>query len=85
MVMKKPEDEIAAGKFKAVCLDLMDRVAESGAEYVITKRGKPVAKLSPVRGSAKSGTVFGCMKGTSQVHGDITAPTGVSWEADEGP
>ena len=84
MVMKKRDGEVAAGKFKATCLDLMDRVAETGAEYVITKRGKPVAKLAPIRRSAKQHSVFGCMKGTSRVLGDIIPPLNVPWEADEG-
>jgi prevent-host-death family protein len=41
--------EISAGKFKATCLKLMDRVAATGEPIVITKRGKPLAKLVPVR------------------------------------
>ena len=40
--------EITATRFKAHCLALLDEVAESGAELVITKRGKPVAQLVPV-------------------------------------
>lgn len=42
------DDEIAAGEFKAKCLALLDDVAELGREIVITKRGKPVAKLVPI-------------------------------------
>ena len=41
--------EIAAGEFKARCLKLMDEVQATGEEVVITKRGKPVAKLVPVK------------------------------------
>lgn len=54
---------IAAGVFKARCLDLMDRVRETGAEYVITKHGRPVAKLVPVVDSPRQ-SLFGSMKGT---------------------
>ena len=39
---------IAAGQFKAQCLRLLDEVAESGETIVVTKRGKPVAKLEPL-------------------------------------
>jgi prevent-host-death family protein len=84
MVMKKKDYEIAAGRFKAGCLSLMDRVAETGAEYVITKHGKPVARLGPIRKSAKRSSVFGCMKGTSRILGDIVSPLNVTWEANEG-
>ena len=54
---------IAAGAFKARCLDLMDRVRETGAEYVITKHGRPVAKLVPVVEAVRQ-PLFGSMKGT---------------------
>jgi prevent-host-death family protein len=54
---------VAAATFKATCLELMDRVRETGAEYVVTKHGRPVAKLVPyTRKRARS--AFGSMKGT---------------------
>lgn len=40
--------DIAAGEFKARCLRLLDQVAQDRVELVITKRGRPVAKLVPV-------------------------------------
>jgi len=40
--------EVSASKFKATCLGLLDEVAASGAEYVVTKHGRPVARLVPV-------------------------------------
>lgn len=74
--------KIPAGEFKARCLQLMDEVAETGREVVITKRGRPVAKLVPV---AEAGVrdVFGCMRGTVTVVGDIVAPLEEQWEADQ--
>lgn len=39
---------IAAGKFKAECLALLDEVAASGEELIVTKRGKPVARVLPL-------------------------------------
>ncbi len=75
--------EIAAGKFKAQCLKLMDSVERSGQEIVITKRGKPVAKLVPAR-RKKRVSSFGCMKGTVEIFGDIVAPTGEVWDAELG-
>lgn len=41
--------EIPAGRFKAQCLALLDEVAESGDEIVVTKRGKPVARVVPLK------------------------------------
>jgi prevent-host-death family protein len=39
---------IAAARFKAECLSLIDAVAATGEELVITRRGKPVARLVPL-------------------------------------
>ena len=74
--------EIPAGEFKAKCLALMDRVSERREEYVITKHGKPVAKLVPLADEPKVPSLFGCMKGTVIEYGDIISPVGEDdWEA----
>ncbi len=74
--------EIPAGEFKARCLQLMDEVQETGRELVITKRGRPVARLVPVV-NAPPRVVFGCMDGSVTVLADIVAPLGEQWEADQ--
>jgi prevent-host-death family protein len=53
----------AAAVFKARCLELMDRVHETGVEYVVTKHGKPVAKLVPFTEAART-PFFGSLKGS---------------------
>jgi len=64
--------EIPAGQFKAECLALMDQVQQSGEPVLITKHGKPVAKLVP---AAKRGEdIFGYMAGKVKIVGDIVAP-----------
>ena len=62
---RDPYDEplLPAAEFKAKCLGLMDRVRETGAEYVITKHGKPVAKLVPYT-EPKRRSLLGLMKGS---------------------
>ena len=72
---------IAAGEFKAKCLHLLDEVQQTRKEIVITKRGRAVARLLPVEEDVPS--IFGRMKGTGRIIGDIVAPTGEKWEADE--
>ena len=72
---------IKASEFKAKCLALMDEVAESGEEIVITKRGTPVARLVSCREKPK--THFGA-GGPIVIHGDITEPIDVQWEAEQG-
>ena len=59
----RTRDHVSAAEFKATCLELMDRVRESGVEYVVTKHGKPVAKLVPYTDSERK-PLFGSMKGT---------------------
>jgi prevent-host-death family protein len=54
---------VAAADFKATCLELMDNVKKTGDEYVITKHGKPVAKLVPC-GAPKKSRLWGSMKGS---------------------
>lgn len=47
MVMSQPLKEITATQFKAKCLRLLDQVAETGETLVITKHGRPVARIEP--------------------------------------
>ncbi len=56
---------IAAAEFKTRCLELMDRVSETGVEYVVTKHGRPVAKLVPCPPlDPGERPLLGSMKGT---------------------
>jgi prevent-host-death family protein len=64
---------VPATKFKAQCLELMDRVAERRATYVITKRGKPVAKLVPADPRPRK-SIFGCMADRTESVGDLDLP-----------
>ncbi len=65
--------DIPATEFKAKCLELMDRVAERRETYVITKRGKPVAKLVPAD-PPKRRRIFGCMADKMEIIGDLDKP-----------
>jgi prevent-host-death family protein len=69
---------IGAGEFKARCLQLMDEVDRDGVELVITKRGRPVAKLVPVTPPAAT-DIFGAMRGTVRITGDIVGPDPDDW------
>ena len=73
--------QIGAGEFKAKCLGLLDEVQRQRKEVVITKRGKPVAKLVPIEEKRES--FLGSMKGTMEITGDIISPIDVHWEADK--
>ena len=73
---------IEASEFKARCLKLMDEVAESGEEIIITKNGRPVSRLAPYRETPKSW--FGRDRDIIQILGDIGEPIDVEWEAETG-
>jgi prevent-host-death family protein len=60
---QKRPDWVSAADFKSTCLELMDRVRETRAEYVVTKHGRPVAKLVPYIEPQRK-RFFGFMKGT---------------------
>ena len=63
---------IPAARFKAECLKIMDEVKARREPVLITKNGKPVARLVPVDEAV--GDVFGCLAGELEIAGDILAP-----------
>jgi prevent-host-death family protein len=70
--------KIAAGEFKARCLTLMEDVRSTREPLVITKRGKPVAKLVPA--DEDKDDFIGRLEGEFRVVGDIESPIG-EWES----
>lgn len=64
--------QMPAGEFKAHCLAVMDQVSQSGEPVLITKHGKPVAKLVPAERQADD--IFGYMAGKVKIVGDIVGP-----------
>ncbi|MGC2203767.1 MAG: type II toxin-antitoxin system Phd/YefM family antitoxin [Stellaceae bacterium] len=74
---------IPAAEFKANCLRLMDEVARQRQPIIITKRGKPVAKLVPLE-TQEPIDLFGYMAGSAKICGDIISPIeDAGWTGDE--
>lgn len=71
---------IKASEFKAKCLKLMDEVAETGKEIVITKYGRPISRLAPYREKPKAW--FGVDRGKIEILGDIVSPMPAEWFED---
>lgn len=67
---------MGAAQFKEACLALLDNVGPDG--IVITKHGKPVAKLLPIY--SESAALLGALKKELEITGDILS-TGLSWDA----
>lgn len=72
------KEKIKAGKFKAECLQVMERVRRTRRKIIITKRDVPVAELVPIEDDRQ---VFGIMKGSISFKGDIIAPINEVWNA----
>ena len=70
---------IGAGKFKAQCLALLDKVAKEHETILVTKRGKPVAKVTPVTEAGKD--LREQLKGSVLKEKDLISPISVEWEA----
>jgi prevent-host-death family protein len=64
--------QMRASAFKARCLRVMDDVQATGEPVIVTKRGKPVVKVVPVK--QESDDIFGFMKGEFKIVGDIESP-----------
>lgn len=74
--------EVSASEMKNSWHEYLERVSESGEEIVITRYGKPVARLAPLEAQGERGSIVGCMAGTVTILGDIVEPIDVEWEAD---
>lgn len=73
---------VPAGEFKARCLQLLDDVASTGEALVITKRGRPVARLVPMPRAEPPRSLFGALKGRVLSQGDLIAPIDEVWDAE---
>ncbi len=69
--------EIGAAKFKEQCLALLDNLDADG--LIVTKRGKPVARVIPYE--TNDGDLIGSLRGKLKIKGDIST-TGLRWNAD---
>jgi prevent-host-death family protein len=61
--------ELGVSEFKARCLALLEQVRKRGDELVVTKHGRPIARVVPVR--QPDGPLRGSMRGLVEVRGDI--------------
>ena len=69
--------EIGAAKFKEQCLALLDQLDADG--LIVTKRGKPVARVLPYE--SESADLIGSLQHKIEVRGDLFT-TGLRWDAD---
>lgn len=71
-----------AGKFKAQCLAVIDEVHDLKQEVVITKHGKPMARLIPLK--SQPDEIFGFLRGKGKITGDIVVPVDAGkWDVEK--
>jgi prevent-host-death family protein len=76
---------MAAGEFKAKCLGVMTDVNSTGQPVLVTKRGKPLARILPAKEQTSKESpesIFGFMRGMGTITGDIVSSefTDEEWE-----
>jgi len=73
-----------AAQFRANCFKLIDQIQNTKDEIIITKRGKPMAKLVPIANEEKD-PLIGILKGFGHTVGDLTEPVldPESWEVNQ--
>lgn len=66
--------EISISKFKATCLRLLDTLQKTGGSILVTKKGEPIALVTPPPPPPKNDKWLGCMKDQIKITGDILSP-----------
>ena len=77
---RREPEQVPATEFKDTCLRLIDRVQQTREEIVVTKHGRPVAKLVVFEKVREP--LFGYLAGSVTVRGDIVGPIDEEWDAE---
>jgi prevent-host-death family protein len=67
-------EQVTISKFKATCLRLLDNVKKTGQPLLVTRRGEPIAIITPPPPPQKPESWLGAMKDTVRISGDIISP-----------
>ena len=76
--------EINAAEFRTKCFKILDQVKTTHKEVIITKRGKPIAKLTHIAQKGEKDPFLGALLGYGKTVGDLTKPLTdhMDWEID---
>lgn len=74
--------EISAASFRSNCFKILDEVDKKHKEVIITKRGKPIAKLVRYQTDNTSDPLLGSLLDAGSTVGDLTEPFEDKWELD---
>jgi prevent-host-death family protein len=74
-------EKIAVSKFKATCLEVLERVRKTRKPILVTRFGRPIAEVIAPSARGHKKRQLGGMKGTARIKGDIVSPIGTrDWE-----
>lgn len=75
---------VTSAEFRSKCFKILDSIQHNHIEVVITKRGKPVAKLTHIDSDNSKDPLLGALAGVGRTMGDLTQPVANSddWETD---
>jgi prevent-host-death family protein len=74
------KESVTTSELKARCSEIIGRVERMRTPVILTKRGRPVARIVPMEDGERA-DLFGFAKGSISILGDIVEPVDVSWEA----
>jgi antitoxin (DNA-binding transcriptional repressor) of toxin-antitoxin stability system len=75
------KEYIAIGKFKTHCYKLLDQSQKENKQITITRKGKAIAQIVPLRENIKKPSIFGMMKNIASINSDLLDPIDVKWNA----
>ncbi|NWG12087.1 MAG: type II toxin-antitoxin system Phd/YefM family antitoxin [Acidobacteria bacterium] len=83
MARHESPQQISISEFKATCLAVLDRVKRTGQPVLVTRRGEPLAQVTPPPPEARPQSWIGCMAGKTRIVGDVVSPATEEgeWEA----
>lgn len=73
---------VTTSELKARCSEIVGRVERMRTPIVLTKRGRPIARIVPIENQERA-DLFGFAQGSLSVVGDVVEPIDVPWEAAE--
>ncbi len=68
------QETISIFKYKATCLRLLDNVNKTGKSIIVTRKGEPIALVTPPPPPLKPDQWLGCLKDHIKITGDIISP-----------
>jgi prevent-host-death family protein len=72
---------VSVSDFKATCLALLEEVRQTGRPLLVTKRGVPIAQVTPPPAELAPGAWLGAASDTVREIGDVESPLDEAWEA----